>query len=100
MTPDQIHSFIQSHYPQLIADARNNPDGWSFFLGHPQRGPNSNRILRAVAHGADTQLKLAVSSRLSGQPVESTFAGTESELAELIDRELQRYQESQSQPKG
>ncbi|HDS1685858.1 MULTISPECIES: hypothetical protein [Pseudomonas] len=93
MTPEQIRAFIEREYSHLVAEPRHNPDGWAFFLGAPRRGADSNRIFRAVQHsgGGPTRLKLAVTSRLKGEPVEIDFTGSEAALKELIDRELQRY---------
>ncbi|MCE7761079.1 hypothetical protein GQL56_00365 [Pseudomonas putida] len=95
VTPDQILAFVEREYSHLVAEPRRNPDGWAFFLGAPRRGVDSNRIFRAVQHsGGPTKLKLAVTSRMSGEQVEIDFSGDEAALQVLIDRELERYRDS------
>jgi hypothetical protein len=93
MSPDEIRVYLKQAHPELIAEPRTNPDGWSFFDGVPQRGVNSNRILRAVRNGPHgvTQLKLAVTSRQSGAEKEIPFAGTEAELREYVEAELRLH---------
>ena len=61
MSPDEIRVYLKQAHPELIAEPRINPDGWSFFDGPPQRGANSNRIIRAVRNGPHgvTRLKAA-----------------------------------------
>jgi hypothetical protein len=94
MTPDSVYAFITRRYPQLAAERRSNPDGWSFFLGQRTDGPASNRIFRVVAGSPHlpSRLKLSVTSRLTSD-FEVTFRGDEAELAALVDRELQLFQE-------
>ncbi|MEE9944935.1 hypothetical protein [Pseudomonas sp. 43(2021)] len=95
MSPDDILAFVEREYSHLVAEPRHNPDGWAFFLGAPRRGADSNRIFRAVQHssGGPTRLKLAVTSRLKGEPVEIDFTGSTAALQALIDRELERYRD-------
>lgn len=95
MSPDDILAFVERSYSHLVAEPRHNPDGWAFFLGAPRRGADSNRIFRAVQHsgGGPTRLKLAVTSRLKGEPVEIDFTGDEALLQALIGRELERYRD-------
>lgn len=95
MSPDEIRVYLKQTHPELIADTRINPDGWSFFEGPPQRGANSNRIIRAVRNGPHgvTRLKLAVTSR-QGSEVEVEFSGTEAQLREYVETEIKRYHES------
>jgi hypothetical protein len=94
MTPDSVHTFITRRYPQLSAERRSNPDGWSFFLGDKTGGPASNRIFRVVASAPHlpSRLKLSVTSRLTSD-FEVTFRGDEAELATLVERELKLFQE-------
>ena len=33
MSPDSIRECVSKFYPQLVAEPRSNPDGWSFFFG-------------------------------------------------------------------
>jgi hypothetical protein len=100
MTPDEIRRFCESNYPQLTAEARSNPDGYSFFLGTPRRGPDSNRILRAVSQGSQgaSQLKLAVSSRIEGVEKEFIFSDREAALTRLLDRELELFRNHFGKP--
>ena len=79
----------------LIAEERNNPDGYSFFLGAPRRGSDSNRIIRAVRRNESgpVQLKLAVSSRIEGEDKEVSFEGGEESLVKLIELEIKLYEE-------
>jgi hypothetical protein len=94
MTPDSVHAFISRRYPQLWAERRSNPDGWSFYLGEKTAGSASNRIVRVVASAPHlpSQLKLSVTSRLTSD-LEVTFRGDELELATLVDRELLLFQD-------
>jgi len=93
MAPEDIRSCLSREYPELVVKARTNPDGWSFFLGPPKRGANSNRILRAVRQEGDgaTWLKLPVSSRHELVEREIDFSGDEEMLRALVDRELELY---------
>ena len=96
MTPDAVKAFVKKEYPQLVAEPRNNPDGWSFFLGQKMGGTKSNRIFRVVASSPDqpSHLKLSVSSRLKLER-EFVFRGDKAELKALIDRELERFRKLQ-----
>ena len=98
MSPDDIRAFLSHAYPQLIAEPRSNPDGWSFFLAPAQRGANSNRILRAVRHNPHgvTRLKLAVSSRADAEEHEIDFSGSSDNLSKLVDAELRLFDELKS----
>jgi hypothetical protein len=101
MSPDEIHSFLSEHYPKLHAVRRHNPDGWSFFLGAPQTGSNSNRIIRATRSGqnATTRLKLAVTSRHKATQQERGFSGDHAALRSLVDTELQLFKKLFAQDK-
>jgi hypothetical protein len=96
MSPDEIKLFLSQNYPELIAEQRRNPDGWSFFLGPPQRGIHSNRILRACRRNDQsvTRLKLAVSSR-RGKALEIGFQGGKAELRKLIEKEMHLFLRSE-----
>lgn len=93
MTPDKIYEFLAAEFPELVAESRSNPDGWAFYAGLKQRGPKSNRILRATrsSQQATTKLKLAVSSR-DGQERELDFSGDEEQLRLLVEEELRLYE--------
>lgn len=95
MSPDQMKAALTMRFPELKAEARENPDGWAFFLGAPRRGVNSNRIVRATRAGpaAATRLKCCISSRISDRDVELEFAGSEAELQALVAEEIRLYQE-------
>ena len=90
MSPDEIRAALAKHYPQLKAERRHNPKGWSFFLGTPRGGTKSNRIIRATRSSANavTRLKLSVSSRLQSTNVEKQFAAGLSELRQFVDAEI------------
>lgn len=102
MTPDEIRIFIEHEFKELTPAELPSGVGWSFFLGAPQRGPNSNRILRAKRLRPDgkTKLKLAVSARLS-KPAESLapdmpsfefdFVDGANNLKKHIENELKVY---------
>lgn len=92
MTPDEIRAFLARAFPLFHAEHRSNPDGWSFFLGLPDRGRSSNRILRATRSSprAITKLKLAVSSR-EGPEYEIDFEGGKAQLRALVEQELALY---------
>ena len=70
MTPNQIKKLVDEEHPDLVAERRHSPDGWSFYYHVVQRGANSTRIARVVQRrpGAPVVFKLAVSARL-GQEV-------------------------------
>ena len=95
MTPNAIHEYVSKYYPQLAAETRSNPDGWSFFLGPKVASPSSNRIFRVLVNGGTntSNLKLAVTSRLTSD-LEFNFRGDEAELKALIDREMNLYQQN------
>lgn len=90
MTPDQINRYIETAFPELVAQQRSAPDGWAFFLGAPQRGPRPNRIARALRHGPDsvTKLKLAVTCRMNGKDEEIDFHGNEEDLRRQLATEI------------
>jgi hypothetical protein len=94
MSPDSVRELVSKFYPQLFAEPRSNPYGWSFFLGPKVGGSSSNRIFRVIANAPNhpSKLKLAVTSRLSSN-AEFTFRGDEAELKALIDREIQLYEQ-------
>lgn len=91
MSPDDIEVYLSKHCPSL--KAKHIEDGWSFWYGDPQEGPNSNRIIRANRSGSDgsTRLKLAVSSRRDDKIVEQRFVGNAAELQSLVDTEIALY---------
>lgn len=93
MSPDEIRSAIERHYPQLTCERRHNPDGWSFYFGPARSGIKSNRIVRATRSGPDavTQLKLAISSRRKSRNVEKEFSAGISELRRLVDAEIKLF---------
>lgn len=95
MSPDQVRSIIECKFPMLIAEERNSPDGYSFFLGAPRRGSDSNRIIRAVqcSVSGPVQLKLAISSRIEGKDKEVRFHGDEESLVKLVELEIKLYEE-------
>ena len=95
MSPDEIHKALATRYPQLVAERRENPDGWSFYLDPPQRGSNPNRIIRATRTSANsvTRLKLAISARRGAKGAEFAFAGDERALRKYVDQELQLFEE-------
>jgi len=94
MTPDAVYAFVSREYPELSAEPRRNPDGWSFFLGPKKGVQQPNRILRVVASSRNrpSRLKLAVTSRLKSE-TEFVFQGDETELKALIDRELELFKD-------
>ena len=94
MSPDEIRRALARHYPSLVAQPRKNPDGWAFYLDPPQKGANSNRIIRATrsSPNAVTRLKLVVSSRRRAPDTELEFAGDETSLREYVDQELQLFE--------
>ena len=100
MTPEEIRKLCELKYPQLRAEARSNPDGYSFFLGERRFGKDSNRILRAVGQSprGTSRLKLVVSSRVEGIERDFSFSGSEGELSDLIENELALYQVHFSKP--
>lgn len=95
MSPDQVRTIIESNFPMLIAEERKGPDGYSFFLGAPRRGPDSNRIIRAVqrSENGPVQLKFAISSRIEGKNKEISYDGDEENLVMLVGLELKLYEE-------
>jgi hypothetical protein len=102
MSPEEIRIFIKHEFNELIPDELPSGVGWSFFLGVPRRGRNSNRILRASrsSPGGVTKLKLAASARLhppqesdasDTAPVEFDFVGSATDLRKHIENELRIY---------
>ena len=102
MTPDQIRIVVEQEYKELISAELPSGLGWSFFLGAPQRGPKSNRILRvSQSNSSDkTKMKLAATARLRtlsvfNSPVNSSwefdFIDGLSSLKEHIESELKVY---------
>jgi hypothetical protein len=92
MTPDQIRACLAQALPDLVSEPRSSPDGWSFSLGEAKGGPHANRIIRATRSSPDakTQLKLAITSRLT-EELEIDFTGDEKVLRKLVERELRLY---------
>lgn len=92
MTPDQILAYVNTSNLGLVPGKRTDPDGWAFWLTPPTSGVNSNRIFRAVRSSPDatTKLKLAVTSRLSGE-ADLDFTGDEAALRDLIEKEIALY---------
>ncbi|MCL5228488.1 hypothetical protein [Pseudomonas nunensis] len=94
MSPDEIRDFLGRKFPELVAEGRNDPDGWDFFLGAPQQEPNSNCIVRTVQHPqGGTQFELSVSSRLEGTEKMVMFSGNEDALRQVVDAQLRIYRD-------
>jgi len=95
MSPDQVRSIIECNFPMLISEDRNGPDGYSFFLGAPRRGSDSNRIIRVVqrSENGPVQLKFSISSRIEGKGKEISFDGDEESLVKLVGLEIKLYEE-------
>lgn len=95
MSPDKVRSIIECKFPMLVAEERNNPDGYSFFFGASRRGSDSNRIIRAVqrSENGPVQLRFAVSSRIEGKDKEVSFDGDEEKLVKLVELEINLYEE-------
>jgi ribosomal protein S30 len=95
MTPDIINGIIKKHFPNLHSKPRSNPDGWSYYYGSVVKaGKNSNRIFRAVSQypNQDAKIKLSISFRIRNRD-EFTFAGSESELVDIITDEIRFYEQ-------
>ena len=94
MSPNEIRQALARSYPGLVAARRTNPDGWAFYLGSPQKGAKSNRIVRATrsSPNAVTRLKWAVSSRHRAKKIEVEFDGDEVALRGRLDEELDLFE--------
>jgi hypothetical protein len=94
MSPDEIHDFLARKFPELVAEKRNAPNGWAFFLGPAQQEPSSNCIVRAVEHSqGGTQFELSVSSRFEGTEKTVIFSGNQDALRQVVDAQLRIYRD-------
>jgi hypothetical protein len=95
MNPEQVNRFVADHYPDLVAERRHRPDGWSFYYRTVQRGSNPSRIARVVQRrpGAPVMFKPAVSARLAREKkLEIQIKGGAAQVRELLDKELALWQ--------
>jgi hypothetical protein len=93
MAPDKIKEYYSGNYHGIVYSVR-ILGGWSFFYGSPQKGAESNRLIRVKRQsvGLKTKLKLAATSR-RGTISEINFTGDEKDLKSLMDQEIQIYLE-------
>jgi hypothetical protein len=93
MTPDQIKTFIEAHYPDILCKRLKH--GWSFWYREIISRPYySTRIARARQNpdSSVAELKLAVTARRRGEKGEHDVI-TKEQLQYLFDRELKRWHE-------
>ena len=89
MTPDLIYEALSKHRPELQAERL--ADGFSFWLGPKQNGPDSNRVIRVRREHSSTttSLKRAVTVRLAESAIsEQPFIGNLPELLAIVDEEV------------
>jgi hypothetical protein len=91
MNPDQIKSFIENNYPEILSERRRNPDGWAFYLGRVQKGSGPTRIARVVQirPGSPVRFKPALSARVhKSKGLEVEIKGGAAQVRQLMDAEL------------
>jgi hypothetical protein len=92
MTADEIRDFLSGAFPDLVAEDRHNPDGWSFFY---QRRGSGRRIITVTQSSvaAGTRVLRAISNRRGTVCGYSPFDGGPEQLRQIVDEEIMLYRE-------
>jgi hypothetical protein len=98
MTPDQIKNVIEKEYKELTFAELPSGLGWSFFLGAPQRGRKSNRILWVSQSSSSDKTKMKLSATAGLRTLsEFNSPGTSSWEFDFVDgvSSLKKHVESE-----